>query len=307
MKVLVTFSVSEEQRKIVSEIFGKDDVIWYPDTGKAEIFLIKDNDFPHNQTPKFIQTLSAGTDHIDMDAIPDDTVVASNAGAYSISVAEHCFALLLERTKTICKFREETRRGVFDPEDTKMLYGKTIGIIGYGGIGSRIASISRTLGMNVVAIGRGHRDDKVDKFLPLSELDVLLRESDFIIVSLPVTKKTIGIIGEKELKMMKKDAIMVNVARPEIIKKNDIIRFLKENERVSYLTDVWWQEPDLQGCDLKNVVVTPHIAGGLSGEVMEIAYREAFENIRRYIDHKNPRNIIAREEGIFIERKSIGV
>ncbi len=307
MKLLVPFDLEEKYKKIGRDIIGEDNIIWFPESGKAEIVLARGNDFPREENFKLIQTISAGTDHIDIDSIPRNTLIASNAGAYSISVAEHALALLLERAKKISTFEEETRRGIFEPRTTKLLFGKTIGIIGYGGIGSRVAAIAKSFGMRVVAIGRGFRDSNLDEFLEIEKLDKLLEESDVILISIPLTSRTVGMIGERQLSLVKKDCVIINVARPEIVQKEDLLDFLKKNKMASYLTDVWWGEPRLDGSNLENIVVTPHIAGGLSGEVMEIAFRSAFENIKRYIDGKEPSNLVKREESLFFDRAKIGV
>lgn len=307
MKTLVTFPIEEKYKEIGNEILGADNIIWYPQTGKAEIFLIRNSEFPRNQVPKFIQATSAGTDHIDMRAIPKGSVLASNAGAYSLSVAEHVFALLLERMKKIGKFHAATMRGIYEPEETTLLFGKTIGIIGYGGIGSRVAYLGKAFGMRTIAIGRGYRDKNADIFLSIEEIDTLLMESDFIVISIPLTKRTYGFIGKEQLNKAKKNCIIVNVARPEVVRKEDMIDFVNSNKTASYLTDVWWGEPDLDGSGRENVVITPHIAGGLSGEIKEIAFRSAFENIKRFIDSGKVLNVVNTEESIYVERGHIGV
>ena len=307
MKLLVPFKLDEKYRKLGIEILGKENIIWFPETGDAEIILIKDNDFPRDRNFKFIQTISAGTDHIDMNGVPKGAIIASNATAYSISVGEHAFALLLERSKRISVFNDETKRGLYAPKPTKLLYGKTIGIIGYGGIGSRAASIAKSFGMKVIAVGRSYRDGNSDKFLRMDELDVLLQESDFILISIPLTSKTASLIGEVQLKAVKRDCTIINVARPEIVRKEDLLKFLEDNKEASYLTDVWWGEPKLEVSNHENIVITPHVAGGLSGEVMEHAFGQAFENIKRFMEGQEPHNLVNRKESIFVGRQKIGV
>ena len=307
MKLLVPFKLDEKYRKIGRDIIGEENIIWFPETGDADVLLIRGNDFPRDRKFKFIQAVSAGTDHINMESIDGDTIVASNAGAYSISVAEHAIALMLARSKNISNFEQETRNGIYKPRPTKLLNGRTLGIIGYGGIGSRTAEIAKTLGMRVISIARGHRDEFSDEFLPIGELDVLLKRADYVLISIPLTNVTLGLIGKRELELLKKDCTVINVARPEIVKKNEMLEFLDKNKDVSYLTDVWWGEPGLDGSRRENVVITPHIAGGLSGEIMEFSYRCAFENIKRFMDGKEPRNIVKRDEGLFIDREKIGI
>ena len=106
---------------------------------------------------------------------------------------------------------------------------------------------------------------------------------------------------------MKKNAILINVARPEIVNKEDLFQILNERNDIMYLSDVWWNEPNVKDTNLKNTILTPHIAGGKSGEVMEIAFIQAFKNIKDFIDGKVPMNIVNREEYKKIERKNTGV
>jgi Lactate dehydrogenase and related dehydrogenases len=307
MKLLVPFPIGDRFKEIGTKVLGKDNVIWYPDSGEADALLIRDNDYPKDKNFKFIQTVSAGTDHIDINKIPANTLVASNAGAYSISVAEHAFALLLERTKRISIFENETKNGIYRPHSTKLLYGRTVGIIGYGGIGSRVAYIAKALGMKVVTVGRGHRDQNSDEFLGLDKLDKLLVQSDFIVISIPLTIQTEDMLTERNLKLLKKDCIIVNVARPELVKKSDLLQFLDSHGDVTYMTDVWWNEPNLDDSNRKNILVTPHVAGGLSGEIMEVAYLRAFENIKRFMQGEIPLNLVRKDESLYLNRKKIGI
>ncbi len=307
MKVLVTFLVDEKVKKIGNEIIGKGNIMWYPNIAPADILLVRDNNFPYNENVKFIQTITAGVDHIDFSKISDKTVICSNAGAYSISVAEHAFALLLEGAKMICKKRSETSKGIFNPEQTILLYGKTLGILGYGGIGSRVAEIAKAFGMRVIAIGRSYRDQNADMFFTLDQIDKVLEASDFVLISLPLTKLTKELIGAAELSKLKKNSIMINVARAEIVKREALIEQLKKRPDFLYLTDVWWDEPNLKDTDYPNLVVTPHISGGRSGEVMEIAYKKAFENIKNFMENKEVKNIVRKEENVNITRESLGV
>ncbi len=296
MKISVAFEVDDKHRKMGESILRGNEVDWNMKDGLGEIMLVLDNDFPRNEKVRFIQTLKAGVDNIDFSSIPESTIVASNAGAYSISVAEHAFALLLERTKRTSERINETKRGIYNPKETKLLYGKTMGIIGYGGIGSRVAMLSKAFGMKVIAVWRSYRDGNADEFYRMDELDTVLSNSDFVLITVPLTRKTFGLIGRRELELLKKDSIIINVARAEIVKENDLLDFIKSRSDVSYLTDVWWNEPKLENSGIENIAVTPHIAAGLSEDVMDMVYRQAFENIKRFIDGKPVEGIVSRDE-----------
>ncbi len=306
MKVRVTFPVDERYRKIGESILGND-IIWFPDQGKAEIFLVNDDNFPREKGLKMVQTITAGVDHIDLSTIPKETLVCSNAGAYAISVAEHTFALILAAMKDIINKDAEMKNGIFNSSPTRLLFGKTIGIIGYGGIGKRVARIAKAFEMKIIAIGRNNPDENVDEFYSLEKLENVVETSDIVVISIPLTKYTEGMFDRRIISKAKKNAIIVNVARAEIVKKEDLFQILKERDDIMYLSDVWWDEPDVKNTNFRNTILSPHVAGGKSGEIMEIAFRQAFTNIKNFINGKEPSNVVRRDEYRKVERKNTGV
>jgi glycerate dehydrogenase len=307
MKVLVTFPVDEKYKSIGEEIIGKGNIIWYPMREEAEILLVNNDNFPRRKNIKMVQTITAGVDHIDLSSIPKETLVCSNAGAYSISVAEHTFALILTAMKNIIEKNSEMKMGIFNSTPTRLLHGKILGIIGYGGIGKRVAKIARCFEMYVIAIGRNSPDDNVNEFYGIENIENLIKKSDIVVISIPLTRYTENLINKDLMLNMKEGALLVNVARPEIVKKEDLINVLKERNDITYLSDVWWDEPNVKDTNIPNVILTPHNAGGKSGEVMEIAFRQAFTNIKNFIDGNEVKNIVKRDEYKKIERKNTGV
>ncbi len=298
--------MEEKYKRIGEEIIGKN-IIWYPEKGTAEILLVLNEPFPYDENVKMIQTISAGVDHLNLERIKKETIVCSNAGAYAISVAEHSFSLILCAMKKIIERNAEMKAGIFNPQPTRLLYKKTIGIVGYGGIGRRVARIAKALDMNVIAITRDKGDENSDEIYELKDLGNVVEKSDIVLISIPLTKYTENIFNYEILKRIKRDGIIVNVARAEIVVKEDLLRILNERKDIMYLSDVWWDEPDVKDTNIENAILTPHIAGGKSGEIMEIAFREAFLNIKRFIDGEKPKNIVKREEYKKIERKNVGV
>ncbi len=269
--------------------------------------MVLNEPFPYDENVKMIQTISAGVDHLNLERIKKETIVCSNAGAYAISVAEHAFSLILCAMKKIIERNAEMKAGIFNPQPTRLLYKKTIGIVGYGGIGRRVAKIAKALDMHVIAITRDKGDENSDEIYELKDLGNFVEKSDIVLISIPLTKYTENIFNYEILKRIKKDGIIVNVARAEIVVKEDLLRILNERKDIMYLSDVWWDEPDVKDTNIENAILTPHIAGGKSGEIMEIAFREAFLNIKRFIDGEKPKNIVKREEYKKIERKNVGV
>ncbi len=292
MDLYVNFEIAGKYRKIAEEMLKGVKIAYYPDNLDADIVLVRNN-INIGKNTKMIQTISAGVDHLDIRKIPKNIVLCSNAGAYSKSVAEHTFALILSGAKNVIENDRNMKAGKFIQNPTILLNSKVIGIIGYGGIGREIARISHAFGMKVISFGRNSGDENADEYY--TDIYPLLDKSDILVLSLPLTEKTKGIIDYEKLKGIKKAKMLVNIARYGLVNKDDMIRFLNENPDFYYLSDVWWDEPNIKDTDIKNSILSPHVAGGMSGEIMEMAYRSAFENIRRFIAGK-PENIVRRDE-----------
>ncbi|PYB68232.1 2-hydroxyacid dehydrogenase [Thermoplasma sp. Kam2015] len=303
MDVYINFPVDTHVRKIAESILQDFDLHWFPDYFDAEVQIIKDRYVLGNRT-KMIQTISAGVDHIDVAGIPDKIILCSNAGAYSISVAEHTFALILSHAKNIIENNSLMKSGTFKQSPTTLLYGKTLGIVGYGGIGRRVAEIGKAFGMKIAAYTRSGADDNVDKLT--DDVAELFASSDMIVLSIPLTDKTKGMINYKILQKTKKNAFIVNVARADIVLKSDMLRFLRENPDRWYLSDVWWDEPNIKDADLPNLILSPHVAGGMSGEIMDTALRLAFENVKNFFDG-HPRNVVKKEEYKMKSERFLGI
>jgi glycerate dehydrogenase len=252
-----------------------------------------------------IQLASAGVDQVRFDRIPDGVPVASNAGAYAEPMAEHVLALALALAKRLPQNRAALARGVFDYlAPTRSINGSLVGILGFGGIGQASARRFQALGAHVHAINRsGRTDAAVEKIGRLEDLDALLGAADILVVSLPLTCATDGLIGRRELSLMKPDAILVNVARAAIIDEDALYEHLVRNPSFSAGIDVWWQEPRGQGefvtrqpfLDLPNVIGSPHnsaiVAGSLSG-----AAARAADNVARHLRGEPVRNLVDRSD-----------
>jgi len=248
-----------------------------------------------------IQVLSAGVDRVPFDQIPDGVAVASNAGAYAEPMAEHVLALALALAKRLPQNHAALARGVFDQQTpTRLIRGSIVGILGFGGIGRASARLFQALGAHVQAINRsGRTDAAVDRIGTMDDLDALLGDADILVVSLALARATRGLIGRRELSLMKPDGILINVARGAIIDEDALYEHLVRNPSFSAGIDAWWQEPRGQGAfatrqpflDLPNVIGSPHNSAIVTGSLTEAAARAA-ENVARHLRGEPVRNLV---------------
>jgi len=259
---------------------------------------------------KFIQSILAGVNHVPFANLSDSVTVCSNAGAYSEEVAEYAWALLLAAAKRIVELhvllREDKwtlRRTLDKATGVSILKGKVLGILGFGGIGIEVARIARGFGMQIYAYSRKPRRIKgVKVFAGEHGLSLLLKQSDAVVLALPLTSQTAKIINRERLAEMKKDGILVNVARGELVDEKAIHDHLAENFGFRYATDVWWYresreslKADFPFFQLPNFIGTPHVSGP-SGLATGKPARLAVENTIRFLKGLKPDNIVDRSE-----------
>ncbi len=250
---------------------------------------------------RMIQTLVAGVDHLSYRSIPRSILVCGNAGAYNVSVGEHAMALLLSAAKDVPRRTEEIRAGIFDQTArSKALAGATILVLGMGGIGSYVARVCKTFGMRVIGVSRsGALVLPADEGARLSDVPRLLPQADYVVVALPMTASTAGLVDRAFLGRMKADAVLVNIARGRIVVEDDLYEHLKAHPAFRAALDVWWAYPDTkQGRpfhrpfhELPNIVMTPHNANAIPGQQRR-AMEAAIDNVLRFLRNETPRNVV---------------
>ena len=178
-----------------------------------------------------------------------------------------------------------------------------IGVVGLGSIGREVARLTKAFGMRVIATRRSARDTSraryVDKLFPATQLHGLLVESDYVAVTLPLTSETREIIGEAELNAMKSTGYIINIGRGGLIDEEALIRALKEKRIAGAGLDVTAVEPlppDSPLWDLDNVIISPHISGGMEDYIARAT--DVFcKNLDRYLIGKRLINIIDKKKG----------
>ncbi len=241
----------------------------------ADILLVNKVKLPESvlsRLPKlrYIGVLATGYDNVDVAAAERRNIAVTNVPGYSSdSVAQLTFALLLE----ICHHAGEHSRRVLEEKKWSRqpyycfwdfplseLAGRTMGVVGLGRIGLRVAEIARAFGMNVIACTRTPKQIDGVKCV---DFDTLLAESDVISLNCPLTEYTRGLINADALAKMKKTACLINTSRGGVIVEDDLRRALDEGVIAGAAVDVLSSEPPAEDNPLlhaKNIIVTPHIA-----------------------------------------------
>ena len=259
---------------------------------------------------RFIQSTLAGVNHIPFQNLPKEVAVSSNAGGFSQGVAEHAWGLLLASAKRIVRLDEALKAGKFAPDswssvgrEVVVLEGKSLGVVGYGGIGRSVAAMGRAFGMKVYGFSRHPESEPgTEVFQGREGLLQMLRITDAAVISIPLTNRTVGLIGAPELSAMKSNAILVNIARAEIVDEEELYRHLVKNPSFTYATDVWRLVNGMESfssgvplLELDNFIGTPHVSGwstSLTGEPM----KHAVENLLRYTNGATPDNVVDHSE-----------
>lgn len=256
---------------------------------------------------KLVQKTGTGVDAIPFDVLERNVFVANTSGANPGPLAEGTVALVLALAKHIVR-----RHNLFPQGDDACRRGlelrdKNAGILGFGHIGREVARLLKAFGMKILAIKR-HPNDRLKTHLTVDflggprDLDYLLRESDFLIITVPLTPATRGMIGGRELHLMKPTAYLVNVARAAIIQEEPLYAALNEKRIAGAALDVWWPPhwwdptwnpngptPERSFWRLPNVIATPHNIGS-SDTRSDARLRIIAENIRRIAEDRPPIN-----------------
>lgn len=286
--VAVSYRASERERRMYAEGLGAHaDLVYLQDLDPAaRLEHVRRADVLVGWNPRhelgrdalrefhhlrLVQLVSAGADHLDPADFPRESLLASNAGAFSEQMGEHVLAMTLALQKRLLQGHAELQKRHFDQTTpSRVLRGSTVGIVGYGGIGRAVANVFRPFGCPILAINRsGEIPDAVEFRGTLRDLKAVFSQSDIVVLTLALTPKTRGLIGREELAALRERAIFINVARADLVDEDALYMHLAEHPEVLAGIDVWWQEPFLGKpfavrrplLDLPNVLGSPHNSG----------------------------------------------
>ncbi|NLO10252.1 MAG: D-2-hydroxyacid dehydrogenase [Clostridiales bacterium] len=254
---------------------------------------------------KWLQLYSAGADgYTDSDHLymSKDILLTTSSGVYGRAISEHVLAMILSYNRNLQDYallkQEKRWSSIYKTRD---FYGSTVGIIGFGDIGNEVALRAKALGARVLVVKRilSKKPDYVDEIYLTEEIDEVLGRSDYIVLTLPATEKTKGIISKERIGIMKPDAFLVNIGRGELIDQEALIEALRNNRIGGAGLDVMTPEPlpaDNPLWELPNVIITQH-SSGLSVGNDTRRVNLFTDNLRRYLNNEALENIVNFTEG----------
>lgn len=241
-----------------------------------------DKNFLSKAKFKIIATVSKGTDHIDTpEAIKRKIKILNTDKGNSVSAAEHTLALLLAVSKNLVYSNQCVINNRFDIYDYDRfeLQGKTIGIIGFGSVGSLVGNYCKALGMKILANEIDKKTISKNKKFKFVDLKFLLAHSDIITIHIPLENNK-NFLSKEKLSMLKSSTVIVNTSRGEVLDEKFLIKLLKQKKIKFAALDVFKNEPRInrEFCKLSNVLLTNHIAGKTSESSSKMT-KEVFQKI----------------------------
>ncbi|MGC8889087.1 MAG: phosphoglycerate dehydrogenase [bacterium] len=244
---------------------------------------------------KIICKHGVGTDNIDLERARESGIRVTNVPSMnSEAVADLAFGLIIDLARRISASSQRVKNGIWEPLIGVDVHQKTLGIIGFGAIGKRVAKRARGFDMEVLAY-----DPYIEKlseefsFVRLVSLEDLLKNVDFLTIHTPLTSQTKGLIGDREIAMMKKGSFIINTAREEIVNESALYKYLKEGHLSGVGLDVIDKNSHVKDLliSLDNVIVLPHI-GMYSKETVNSVSMVCARNILKILHGEVPDNIV---------------
>lgn len=249
---------------------------------------------------KWFQVITAGVDRLHRDGMLGQGFQVTNvSGLTAVAIAEYVIGAIIMMAKGMHVAMQNQARRTWSRTGSVMeLSGATVGILGMGAIGRETALRARALGMRVIAsrrtVAAGDIDSDCDMLVPFSQNSLVLQQADFLVLCVPLTPETLHMIAAGQLALMKPSAVIINIARGEVIDQSALMKALREGVIAGAVLDVTDPEPLPMDHDLwetPNVVITPHISGSISG----YGHRSAemfIANLRRFIANEPLDNLV---------------
>jgi len=273
-------------------------------------FSLRPEQFAQAKRLKWIHSPAAAVHQFLFPELVNSDVILTNAReVHGPVVAEHVLAVIFSLAKRIPQDVRFQQKHIWGQEilweehaAPAEVAGATLGLVGLGSIGRNVAKRASALGMHVICVREhvdGDKAEFVDEVLPSSKLNEMLRRADYVVLAIPVTEATRGLVGRKQLSQMKADAYLINVGRGPLIVESDLVSALRERKIAGAALDVFDQEPlpaDSPFWDLENVLITPHTAG-MTTKLWERHFKLFSENLRRFLKGELLLAVVDKKQG----------
>lgn len=320
MNIVLCFPVSEQHVAQIRKLAGTEcHVVNAGQERVAECLMSADIFCGHAKVPvpwdeavaegrlQWIQSSAAGMDHCLVPSVIESEIpVTSCSGLFAPQVAEQTMAILLGLIRSMPVFYAAQRKKEFLRRPTHDLLGKTVGIVGFGGNGRRIAETLVPFGVRLIAtdLFPSEKPDYLDELWPADRLHDLLGESDVVVLCVPLNADTHGFIGRSEFAAMKPNAVFINVARGQVVVEADLVDALAAGKLQSAGLDVTQEEPlppISPLWDMDNVIITPHV-GAQSAQRVNVTVDFFCENLRRFREGLPLNNLVDKRLGFPVPR-----
>jgi len=246
------------------------------------------NDIRKFKSLKFIQLTSVGVDRIPVDYIRKKGIKLFNAqDAYSVPMAEWVVLKILEIYKCSKRFYKNQADKIWEKQrDLLELTDKTVAIIGFGNVGNEVAKRIKAFNTKIIGVDiRKIRSELLDEFYFVSDIDEVLRKSDIVILTLPLTDRTKHFINKDRISNMKNKCVLVNVSRGEIIDEEALLDAIRNDRFLGVALDVLEQEPlskENPLWDMERVIITPHNSF-ISDKIYDRLFKIIYNNLQEFI------------------------
>lgn len=306
-KLVITQTISQAHYQSIQEIIpdwdiitGKDSSIWENHILDAEIIAgwrksMAQQCLLEESKLRWVQSWSAGVNSLPLEELAVRAIVLTSAnGVHAYPISETIFALMLALTRKIHTYVRNQMTHTWHHSNLSLeMHKKTIGIIGVGAIGKETAKIAKAFGMRVIGLRHsGKLEDYVDEMYKSEQLNTILPQCDYVVVTLPLTKETYHLFGPQQFHLMKPSAFLINIGRGEVISEKHLIQALQEQKIAGAGLDVFETEPLSKASPLwtlENVIITPHTAGSTEHYDKRVIEDIFIPNLRDYVKGAIPR------------------
>ncbi|WP_028552870.1 D-2-hydroxyacid dehydrogenase [Paenibacillus sp. UNC451MF] len=304
-KMVCVHSLTPQQEEQIKQmapgwelVHGKEKELWLPHLKEAEIVIdwktaCETECLQPGTRLRWVQNWGAGVDMLPLQEFASRGIMLTNAsGVHAYPISETIFSMMLSFTRKLhLSMRNQLQKQWKGTGSLGEIHGKTIGIIGVGAIGEETARLAKAFGMTVLGIRRsGGASEFVEQMYDNDGLELVLRESDYVVVTLPLTNETRHRFGKAQFERMKKTAMFINIGRGGTTDTEALIEALQTGTIAGAGLDVFEQEPLPESSplwDLENVIMTPHNSGS-TDQYNERAFEIFMQNLQQYLQGHEP-------------------